>query len=198
MAFRPSSLAWSLCALGLLAVLGLALSMPAPKPDSGIATIGGLGGPFTLTDQDGRAVTEKSWPGQYLLIYFGFTHCPDVCPTGLNRMAAALDALPAGKVAKIQPILITVDPARDDAASLKEYVGLFHPKLVGLTGSEAQIESVKSAFKVYAQKQGDGADYMVNHSAFTYLLAPDGQLAGLYDHEITPQDMSKQINQVVN
>ena len=197
MAFRPSSLAWTLCILGLLAVLGLALSLPSKAPSEGVATIGGVGGPFTLTDQDGNTVTEKSWPNQYLLVYFGFTHCPDVCPTGLNTMAAALDELPKQKANKIQPLLITVDPARDTAADLKNYVGIFHPKLIGLTGTDKQIEQVKSAFKVYAEKQGDGDDYMVNHSAFTYLLNPYGDLVGLYSHGTTPKDMASKINQVI-
>jgi len=197
MSFRPSSVAWTLCILGLLSVLGLALTLPDKAPAEKIATNGGVGGPFELTDQDGKAVTEKSWPGQYLLVYFGFTHCPDVCPTGLNKIAEALNALPADKVAKIQPILITVDPARDTAKDLKTYVSLFHPKLAGLTGTEAQIESVKSAYKVYAQKQGDGPDYMVNHSAFTYLLNPYGEMVGLYSHDTNPSDMSNKINQIV-
>ena len=197
MSFRPSSLAWTLCLLGLLSVLGLYLSLPSKPQTEGIVTAGGVGGPFTLTDQDGKTVTEKSWPGQYMLVYFGFTHCPDVCPTGLNKIAEALNSLPADKVAKIQPILITVDPARDTAADLKVYVSLFHPKLIGLTGTDAQIEAAKSAYKVYAQKQGTGPDYMVNHSAFTYLLNPYGEMVGLYSHDISLDDMSKQLNQAI-
>lgn len=197
---RPSSIAWTLCILGLVSLLGIYVSNQKTlkqEDNSPIATNGAVGGPFTLTDQHGKTVTEKSWPNKTLLLYFGFTHCPDVCPTGLNKIAEALNQLPKEKLDKIQPLLITVDPARDKAADLKVYVSLFHPKLIGLTGTDAQIEKIKSEFKVYAQKQGSGDDYMVNHSAFTYLWDPYKGLIGLYSHDTTAEDMSKQINKAI-
>ena len=120
-----------------------------PSPLAGVP----LGGPFALTNQDGKAVTEGSWPGRYLLIYFGFTHCPDICPLGLTKMAEALQALPKETAAKIQPILITVDPARDTAKDLKEYVRLFYPTLQGLTGTQDQVDAVVKTYRVYAQKR---------------------------------------------
>lgn len=196
MSFRPSSVAWALCLLGLLSVAGLYMAMPEKTADNSVIS-SDIGGSFELVNQDGQKVTEKSWPNQYLLLYFGFTHCPDVCPTGLNKIAEALKSMPEDKAARIQPVFITVDPARDEAADLREYVGLFHPELVGLTGTEEQIEAVKATFRVYAQKQGTGDDYMVNHSSFTYLLDPNGSLIGLYSHETNAEDMSKQIIQSI-
>ena len=195
MKLRPSSIAWMLCLLAGLSLFGIYVANNTGNETSPYA--GSVGGPFSLVNHNGVQVTEKSWPGKYLLIYFGFTHCPDVCPTGLNKIAEALNALPANKVEKIQPLLITVDPARDTTKDLKNYVELFHPKLIGLTGTDAQIEQVEAAFKVYAQKQGDSKDYMVNHSAFTYLLNPDGQVVGLYSHEMTSKDMENQIFQAI-
>lgn len=155
-----------------------------------------LGGPFSLTDQDGKAVTEKSWPGDYLLVFFGFTHCPDVCPTGLGKMAEALDALPAETLVQVQPLFVTLDPARDTAEQLKEYVKLFHPRLVGLTGTQQQIDAIIKAYRVYAQKQvidGDDKNYMINHSSYTYLVAPDGNVIDAYAHDISGTDMAAKI-----
>jgi cytochrome oxidase Cu insertion factor (SCO1/SenC/PrrC family) len=200
MKYRPSTIAWIVCLVAGLLVFGLySVQNSVPKDDNEASAFNGaVGGPFSLIDQDGHKVTEKSWPGNYLLVYFGFTHCPDVCPTGLNRIAEALNALPAEQLAKIQPVFITVDPDRDKPADLKNYVGLFHPKLVGLTGTTEQVEKAEAAYKVYAQKQGDGDDYMVNHSAFTYLMTPDGGVADLFSHDISSQDMAKQISQALN
>lgn len=200
MAARPSSIAWLLCFLGLFVIFALYVSktkqdQAAPAP---IAMSSNLGGPFELVNQDGTKVTEKSWPNKYLILYFGFTHCPDVCPTGLNKIVQALNALPKETIEKIQPILITIDPSRDTVKSLKTYVELFHPKLIGLTGTQQQIDHVIDIYKVYAQKEGNGADYMMNHSAFTYLQGPDGKVIGIYAHDTDPDNMAKQISQALN
>jgi protein SCO1/2 len=169
----------------------------APAPLAGIP----LGGAFKLTDQDGKTVTEKSWPGQYLLIYFGFTHCPDICPLGLTKIAEALQVLPKETAAKIQPMLITVDPARDTAAELKAYVTLFYPTMIGLTGTQDQIDAVLKSFRVYAQKQiitddqgGDQKNYMMNHSSFTYLIAPSGdKVIDVFAHDATAADIAEKL-----
>lgn len=198
MNMRPATIAWLICAT----VIAVAITMLPKKIENNgrdrVAVSSELGGEFTLVDQDGKQVGKTSWPGQYLLLYFGFAHCPDVCPLGLNKIADALNALPAEQANKIQPIFITVDPARDTAAELKPYVALFHPRLVGLTGTEDQIEHVKKLFKVYAQKQGDGPDYMVNHSSFTYLIAPDHSLAALYSHDTSAGEMAKDLQERVS
>jgi len=197
---RPSKIAWTICIIGLLLLFAAWLMQPQPSQfqETAIAASGSIGGDFTLTNQDGKKVTNKSWPGKYQLLYFGFTHCPDVCPLGLNKMAEALNMLPKSLADKVQPVFITVDPARDTPAEIKKYVILFYPTLVGLTGSEADIEHVKKLFKVYSAKQGDGKDYMVNHSAFTYLIDPQGQLVGLYSNDSTANEMADNLRKLLD
>jgi protein SCO1 len=193
---RPSMIAWILC-LAIGVPMGILWhNQTQNTPESAVAGVD-LGGPFTLVDQDGKTVTDKSWPEKYLLLYFGFTHCPDICPLGLNKMAEALKELPATQSDKIQPILITVDPARDTPPALKEYVTLFDSRLVGLTGSHQQIEHVKKLFRVFAQKQGDGDDYMVNHSGFIYLMGPGGKTLNIYVHETTAKQLADSLKETV-
>jgi cytochrome oxidase Cu insertion factor (SCO1/SenC/PrrC family) len=141
---------------------------------SGVALVGG---PFTLTDHNGREVTEKTFLGKYMLIFFGFTFCPDVCPTELQVITAALDEMgPAGE--KIQPLFITVDPERDTPEVLKAYVSNFGPRLIGLTGTPEQVAAAAKAYRVYYAKvsnSGSAADYMMDHSTIIYLMGPDGR-----------------------
>lgn len=138
-----------------------------------------VGGPFTLTDQDGKRVTDQDFRGKYMLIFFGFTYCPDVCPGELQVMSAALDELgPEGD--KIQPVFITVDPERDTPEAMKLYVSNFHPRMVGLTGSPDDIAAVAKAYRVYyaKAKAPEGAapgDYLMDHSTILYLMGPDGK-----------------------
>lgn len=196
---RPYHYAWIICLIALFAFAGIKtmnVKMPVSDTSSPVAGVQ-LGGTFTLTDQDGKKVTDKSWPNKYLLIYFGFTHCPDICPVGLSRMTEALKQLPSSVSDKIQPIFITVDPSRDTAKVIKEYVVLFDKKLVGLTGTEQQIKDVEKLYRVYAQKEGSGDDYMVNHSGYTYLMKPDGQFAAIYAHETTSDDLAKELKKIV-
>ena len=139
-----------------------------------------VGGPFAVTDQAGHARTDKEFRGSLMLVYFGFTYCPDVCPTDLQAIALALDKLgPDGD--QVQPIFITVDPERDTAAHLAEYVPLFHPRLIGLTGSDDAIRKVADAYKVYYTRVPlkDG-DYTVDHTAYIYLMDRDGNYLGFF------------------
>ncbi|ALJ34721.1 SCO family protein [Azospirillum brasilense] len=142
-----------------------------------------IGGPFTLTDQDGKTVTDAEYRGKYLLIYFGYTYCPDVCPTELGTMARAMDLLGV-QADKVQPMFISVDPERDTVAHLKDYVGLFHPNLVGLTGTPEQVKAAAKAYRVYyakaPQEGGKPEDYLMDHSSFLYLVGPDGRFLGVY------------------
>jgi len=134
-----------------------------------------VGGPFSLVNQDGQRVTEQDFRGHYMLVFFGFTFCPDVCPTELQVMMAALGRLGARGEA-VQPVFITVDPERDSPEVMKAYVGNFGARLVGLTGSAAEIAAVAKAYRVYYAKTGDvdSADYLVDHTSIIYLMAPDG------------------------
>jgi cytochrome oxidase Cu insertion factor (SCO1/SenC/PrrC family) len=149
-----------------------------------------VGGPFTLVDQDGKTRDDKEFRGKLMLVYFGYTFCPDVCPTTLATMTEALDKLGA-KAAKVQPIFITVDPARDTPAVLKRYVANFHPSLIGLTGSAAEIAAAARAYRVYYAKADSaaGADYLMDHSGFIYLMGPDGKYLTL----LTPQSDAKEM-----
>lgn len=151
-----------------------------------------FGGPFALTDHDGRAVTDQDFAGRHMLVYFGYTYCPDVCPTDLTGMAAALDTL-GPLTDKLQPLLITVDPGRDTVAVLREYAGAFHPSLLGLTGSEAEVAAVARAYRVHRRVfRLEGAakkDYLVDHSSLAYLMGPDGKFVTMFPHGTTPERM---------
>jgi len=136
-----------------------------------------IGGPFELTDHNGKRVTDKDFLGKYLLIFFGFTYCPDVCPSELQVMSAALDQL-GPEADNIQPIFISIDPARDTPELMKEYVANFHPRLVGLTGSEDDIAKVAAVYRVYYAKpkgKENDPDYLMDHSSILYFMGPDGK-----------------------
>jgi protein SCO1/2 len=136
-----------------------------------------IGGPFALLDGDGHAVTDEAFRGKYMLVYFGYTFCPDVCPTTLSEIADAMDKL--GPVAaRVQPIFITVDPKRDTPTVIKQYAANFGPKLIGLTGSPEQIAKVAKEYRVYYAEHRTGPgpnDYSMDHSSIIYLMGPDGR-----------------------
>lgn len=154
-----------------------------------------IGGPFTLLDQDGKTVTEKDFHGSYTLIFFGFTYCPAVCPTELQKMLQAMELAGPDKAAKIKPVFISVDPERDDVATVKEYVARFDKRLIGLTGTPEQVETAKKAFRVYASKaQMEGMeDYMMDHSAFMYLMGPDGANIAIYPAKDTAEQIAEDL-----
>ena len=155
---------------------------PQADDDTGQQVPGAqIGGPFTLVDQDGKTVTEKNFTGSYKIIYFGFTYCPMICPTELQKIAGVLNTLGA-EGEQITPIFITVDPARDTPEVMKNYVTQFHPRLTGLTGSKEQIEAVEKNYRVFAKKAQDPAmsDYSMDHSSFIYLMGPDDTLVAIY------------------
>jgi cytochrome oxidase Cu insertion factor (SCO1/SenC/PrrC family) len=137
-----------------------------------------VGGPFALTDHNGRRVTEKDFRGKYMLVFFGYTYCPDVCPTELQVMTQAIAAMGAAGEA-IQPVFISVDPVRDTPEILKAYVENFGPRLIGLTGSAEDVAAVAKAFRVYYKKvvNGDANAYLMDHSSIIYLMDPDGHFA---------------------
>ena len=141
-----------------------------------------VGGPFELVDQNGRARTERDFRGKLMLVYFGFTYCPDVCPTDLQAIGLALDKLGAD-ADSVQPLFVTVDPERDTTKHLAEYVPLFHPRLIGLTGSPEAIRKAADAYKVYYAKVPlgkDAGDYTVDHTAFIYLMDRHGNYLGFF------------------
>ncbi len=156
---------------------GAAQTSPLPRAEA--TAIPGMTSQFALKTADGRDVTEASFPGKWLIIYFGYTLCPDACPTALNAIATALAQL--GPLAdKIQPVFITVDPKRDTPAVIADYVKAFDPRMVGLTGSEAQSAGAAKAFHVYyAERKLGNGEYAIDHSSFIYVVNPAGRIVQL-------------------
>ena len=179
---KPSRRAAPVLAAGLAALLALAavavwvFGTPAPVQEAAA-----IGGPFTLTDGAGRTVTDQTFRGKYMLVYFGYTFCPDVCPTTLNDVAQAIDKLgPAAD--KLRPLFITVDPARDTPDVMRQYAAAFSPKLTGLTGTAAQIATVAKEYRVYYAPHKTGpnpGDYTMDHSSILYVMDPSGRFAGV-------------------
>jgi cytochrome oxidase Cu insertion factor (SCO1/SenC/PrrC family) len=150
-----------------------------------------IGGPFDLTDHGGRRLPDADFRGKLLLIYFGYTHCPDVCPTELQAMSLALDTLGTTGEA-VQPLFITVDPARDTPSHLADYVSSFHPRLVALTGEDSAIRKVALAYKVYFARSSpaEGDDYTVDHTGFIYLVGKDGRYLGFLPPGTAPEQIA--------
>lgn len=142
---------------------------------------GHVGGPFELIDHTGKKRTDADFRGKLLLVYFGYTYCPDICPADLLQISLALDKLGAGGDA-VQPIFISVDPERDTTAVLAQYVLSFHPRLIGLTGTPEQIRAVADSYKAYYAKYTppDGGVYLIDHTGFTYLMDRDGKYLGFF------------------
>ena len=155
-----------------------------------------IGGPFALTDAAGHTVTAHDFAGRWMLVYFGYTHCPDVCPTTLNTIALALAKLPAATRARIAPLFITVDPDRDTPTLMGAYARAFDPQITGLSGTPAEISAAEQEYHVYAQKhpiKGDAVDYDMDHSSVIYVMKPDGSFDTVLSDTMTPADMAKQL-----
>ena len=174
--------------LGFFAVLALALFVPrlldlAPQPAP-------IGGPFTLTDQTGKQVSDSDFRGKLMLVYFGYSYCPDVCPTTLNEMMRVYAALSPEQQAQIAPIFITVDPARDDSAQMNQYVTSFSPALIGLTGSPEQIAAAERGYHVYARKSGTEPNYTMDHTSIIYLMGKDGKFLRHFNGDAPAEEIA--------
>lgn len=147
---------------------------------------------FDLVNQAGRRTTDRDFAGQLLLVYFGYTFCPDMCPTALSVMAAAMDELGEPLAGRVQPILITVDPVRDTPAVLAGYVGLFHPRLIGLSGTPAQIARTAAHFHVHYRKvpAADSADYLMDHTGFIFLIGENRKIIRVFGQFSAPDDVA--------
>ena len=154
-----------------------------------------VGGPFTLVNEAGETVTEADFRGRYMLIYFGFTFCPDVCPTELQVMASAIEAL-GPEAEKVTPVFITIDPERDTPELMARYVRLFHPRLTGLTGTPEQIAATAKAWHVFyrkAEDQSSPEDYTMDHSSIVFLMGPEGEYLKLFGPGTGPDQMAEGI-----
>ena len=169
-------------------IVGLLIMFWAMGGISKVAQPAAIGGPFQLTDQNGKAVTEKSLKGKPTLIFFGYTHCPDVCPTSLFEISEVLRVM--GKDAdKVNAVFISVDPERDTQAAMKDYLSSFDPHLQGLSGDPAETAKVITSYRVYAKKipTKDG-DYTMDHTALIYLMDRDGRFVSPFNLKRTPEE----------
>ncbi len=195
-------------AVALLVVVGLTIAalvmtgvIPGAQNKGRSGVIAGapqIGGPFTLTNNKGESVTDKNFHGKMMLVFFGYTFCPDVCPTEMQTFTQTIMAL--GEDAKdVVPVFITVDPKRDTVDVIDEFVAAFHPSIVGLTGSEEQIANVKKQYRAYGQKVDDGDPeyYLVDHTSFTYLMGRDGALESVFSYGTSPEEMTKKIRELL-
>lgn len=183
----------------LALLLGACARAPAEAPPLQGAT---MGGSFTLTDQNGRRVSDAAFAGKYRLVYFGYTFCPDVCPTDMATLGAGLrrfEASDPALAARVQPIFITVDPARDTPVVLRQFVSQFHPRFIGLTGSEHEISQVARAYRIFHERvapvTGDG--YLVNHSQMAVLYGPQGEPIAIVPHDQGPAGIAAELERWV-
>ena len=162
-----------------------------------------IGGPFTLTNTAGETVTPADFEGRYKFIYFGYTYCPDVCPTALIDMSRALNQLAEtapDKAKAITPIFITVDPERDDVAAMKAYINNFHDRMVGLTGTPDQTAQAAKSYRVYYEKVKEDrpeGEYLMNHSSYVFLMGPKGDYIDHFTHKTGPDNMATKLADLV-
>lgn len=191
-----------LLVLALVAAGAFAILRPAPAQQGNLSG-SAVGGPFTLVDESGRTVTSDTFAGKWRLMYFGFTYCPDICPTDTAKLAKGLrlfekDHPEAAK--KVQPLFVTVDPERDTPAVVAEFTDGFHPRLLGLTGSRAQVDAALKTFRVYARKAPGTTpeSYTYDHLAILYLMDPDGRpVQFLAGPAATPEAIAAMLEQFV-
>ena len=155
----------------------------------------GIGGPFTLVDGDGRTVTDQAFRGKWMLVYFGYTHCPDACPTALSDIATALDGL-GDRKRDVATLFVTVDPERDTPAVMKDYVSAFDTPIVALSGSRAQVDGALRAYRVYAAQHPTKDGYDMDHSSIIYLMDPRGRFVANFTHETPPDRITAKLKEV--
>jgi protein SCO1/2 len=190
---RRSLAVIALLALAFAILTGLAVrsGVLSTRPEQQTAAVGG---PFQLVDQSGRTVDERLLKGKWSAVFFGFTHCPDVCPTTMFALGGAEKTL--GPQAKdFQTVLITVDPARDTPQQMASYLAnpAFPKQAWGLTGSPEQVAAVAKAYHVFFRKNGEGADYVVDHSTITYLMSPRGEFTCVLRHGLSPEEIASHV-----
>ncbi len=195
---RPKLIAAAIMIIAAFAVAALALTQwPSKGPiGSGTALIGG---PFTMINQKSETVTEKDFLGRYTIYFFGYTFCPDVCPTELQVLSAALKEL-GPDAAKITPVFVSIDPERDTPKIIGEYVANFHPRFVGLTGTPEQLASMARAFHVYYKKvanEKDSQNYGMDHPSILYLMGPDGKFAKHFPYTTDAKNLALELKSVL-
>lgn len=198
-ALKSLAIGLAVLSIGLLAWVGV--KFYSDRSSHSIDTAGAalVGGPFTAIDHTGKPVTDKDFLGSYMLVYFGYTFCPDVCPGELQILSAALDLL-GPKANKIKPIFITVDPQRDTPEVLAEYVSNFYETLIGLTGTAEQMKAAAKAYYVYSARDdttAPGGDYLVDHSALVFLMDPKGRYVRHFTYGTPPEDIAAALDEII-
>jgi protein SCO1/2 len=190
---------WGAAGLAALSLGGVYLwhaAVPPSVPQARITGEADIRSDFSLTDHNGRRVTEADFAGRWQLVFFGFTHCPDICPTTLAYMARVLEHL-GGEAERIAPIFITVDPARDTQQVMANYVVAFHPRLIGLTGTEAEVAAAVKAFRVYYERMNEEdapGGYLMAHSGYIYLMTEKGRFEAVFkESRQPPEEMAREI-----
>ncbi len=175
----------------MIAVIAISFAVQMARQGKPAPQSANIGGPFTLTDQDGRTVTEADFLGKPMLVYFGYSYCPDVCPFALQMMASALDTLGDDK-SRITPVFVSVDPERDTPENLAQYVrsASFPDGLVGLSGTAEQIKNVASTYAVYYKKVGEGDDYIMDHTSAIFLMDAKGKYVAVFTHSSSVDDIA--------
>jgi protein SCO1 len=188
--------------LGGLAIMGagvlLALAhRDTPRGAAGTLLASAIGGSFRLVDQNGKTVTDADLKGKWSLVYFGYTHCPDACPTALNDIAIALDQLGPKREA-VRSVFITVDPERDTPEVLKAYVTSFDAAILALSGSPEEIARAAKAYRVYYAKHPEpGGDYSMDHSSVIYVMDPEGRFTASFTHQSTPEEIADRLKKLL-
>ena len=186
------------CILVLLGLVAYSLVRPSARPGLMPAADVQVGGPFQLVDQDGRRVDQTLLKGKWTAVFFGFTYCPDVCPTTLQTLGAASNLLGA-RAKDLQIVFVSVDPGRDSPKALKAYLASpgFPKGVIGLTGTPQQVADTAKAYRVYFAKEGEGEAYLVNHTSLIYLMNPEGRFARVLAYGLTPDETTNQIRQAM-
>jgi len=168
-----------------------------PRGAAGTLLGSAIGGPFKLVDQNGRMVTNTDLEGKWLLVYFGYTHCPDACPTALNNIALALDDLGIEKK-EVRPVFITIDPERDTSQALKDYVAAFGAPILALTGNDAAIAQAANEYRVYYAKHPEaGGDYSMDHTSIIYVMDPKGRFTASFTGEDPPAEIAARLKKLL-
>ena len=169
-----------------------------PRGAAGTLLASAIGGPFRLVDQNGKTVTDADLKGKWSLVYFGYTHCPDACPTALNDIAIALDELGPQRSA-VRPVFVTVDPERDTPAVLKSYVTAFDAPILALSGTPEEIAQAAKGYRVYYAKHAEaGGDYSMDHSSVIYVMDPEGRFTASFTQENSPEEIAERLKKLLS
>ena len=192
----PAALLGGLAILGAGVLIGLE-HRDRPRGAAGTLLASAIGGPFRLVDQNGKTVTDADLKGKWSLIYFGYTHCPDACPTALNDIAVALDEL-GPKRAAVRPVFITVDPERDTPEVLKAYVTAFDAPILALTGTPEEGARAAKGYRIYYAKHPEaGGDYSMDHSSVIYVMDPQGRFTASFTQENSPEEIAERLKKLL-